>query len=92
VFGWGERTYKALNACVQGGVAEMMSELMLAVEERWPGMLVNQVHDSLWLEIPDELVDEVGRWVKAEGKRLFESAFQTKTLKVAFKFDGARLA
>ncbi len=92
VFGWGERTYKALNACVQGGVAEMMSELMLAVEDKYPGMLINQVHDSLWLEIPDEMVDEVGTWVKAKGKLIFENAFQTKTLKVAFKFDGSRLA
>lgn len=92
VFGWGERTYKALNACVQGGVAEMMSELMIAVEAEFPGMLVNQVHDSLWLEIPDERVDEVGAWIKAKGKEIFENAFRTPTMHVNFKFDGSRLA
>lgn len=90
VFGWGERTYKALNAIVQGSVAEQMSELMLAIEDRWPGMLVNQVHDSVWLEIPDELVDEVGAWVKAKGKAIFES--HNRGMHVTFKFDGSRLA
>ena len=90
VFGWGERTYKALNAIVQGSVAEQMSELMLAIEDKYPGMLVNQVHDSVWLEIPDELVEEVGAYVKDMGKRIFEG--HNKNMHVTFKFDGGRLA
>lgn len=92
VFGWGEKTYKALNACVQGGVAEMMSVFMIAIDKQFPGMLVNQVHDSVWMMIPKEREAEVDAWVKAKGKELFENAFQTKNLKVAFKFDSKTMA
>ncbi len=92
VFGWGEKTYKALNACVQGGVAEAMSELMLVIDDEWPDMLVNQVHDDIWLEIPDELVAEVVPWVKAKGKEVFEGLFSTEDFPIAFKFDGKQLA
>lgn len=92
VFGWGERTYKALNAIVQGSVAEQMSELMLAIEDAYPGMLINQVHDSVWLEIPDEMVDEVSTYVKDAGKSIFEGYNRGKPVWVNFKFDGGRLA
>lgn len=92
VFGWGEKTYKALNACVQGGVAEMMSVFMIEIDRHFPGMLVNQVHDSVWLMIPIEREAEVDAWVKAKGKELFEQAFSTPTLPVAFKFDSKVMA
>ncbi len=91
VFGWGEVTYKALNACVQGGVAEAMSILMLEVDDAYPGMLINQVHDDLWLEVPDAMVEEVRTFVRAKGKEIFEGLFQTPKLKVDFKFDSKRV-
>lgn len=93
-FGWAEHTYKALNAVVQGSVAECMSELMIAIEDQYPDMLLNQVHDSCWLEIPSDMVDEVNAWVRAKGKEIFETMTRERggSVTVLFKFDGKRLA
>lgn len=91
-FGWAERTYKAFNSGTQGGVAEVTKEWMLLIEEMYPGMLINQVHDSLWLEIPIDRFEEVSAGVKASGKELFERRFSTSELFVPFEVDSKRLA
>jgi len=91
VFGWGEKTYKAFNACVQGGVSEMMSVLMLEVDRTYPGILINQVHDSLWLEIPSIVAESIVKDVQAMGKDIFERAFSTNALHITFEFDAKRL-
>jgi DNA polymerase I-like protein with 3'-5' exonuclease and polymerase domains len=48
-------SYTALNALVQGGVAEFMKDTMLALDHTWArDMLVLQVHDELAFDAPDE--------------------------------------
>lgn len=47
--------YTAFNAVVQGGVAELVKDVMIAVEpelEYLGARMVLQVHDSLWIEVP----------------------------------------
>lgn len=45
--------YTALNALVQGGVAEFMKDTMLEIARRdYDELLVLQVHDELWFEGP----------------------------------------
>lgn len=47
--------HKAFNSVIQGGAAEIMKRSML---DFWhsdsPAILVSQVHDSLWFEIPED--------------------------------------
>lgn len=86
-FGWAERTFKAFNSGTQGGVAETMKQWMLMLEEMYPGMMVNQVHDSIWMEIPIEREAEVTAGIIASGERLFELTFSTPELRVPFKVD-----
>lgn len=56
--------YTALNAIVQGGVAELMKDVMLAVEPVLADLgahLCLQVHDSLVIEVPPGLGEKVGQ-------------------------------
>jgi DNA polymerase I-like protein with 3'-5' exonuclease and polymerase domains len=92
VFGWAERTHKAFNACIQGGVAETMKTLMLMVEAKHPGILINQVHDSLWLEVPDLFADLIVKEIQDMGAKLFTETFSTEDLTVNFEFDAKQLA
>jgi len=47
--------YTALNALVQGGVAEFVKDTMLALDNTWArNYLVLQVHDELAFDAPDE--------------------------------------
>lgn len=91
-FGWGERTHKAFNSCTQGGVAEVMKCYMLMVEKSYPGCLVNQVHDSVWVEVSDSEV-ELGiiDGMKSMGERMFTKAFSTDFLPIEFELDAKRL-
>jgi len=48
-------SYTALNALVQGGVAEFMKDTMLELDGTWArNYLVLQVHDELAFDVPDE--------------------------------------
>lgn len=91
VFGWAEQPYKAFNACIQGGVSEMMSELMLVVEERFPGVLLSQVHDSLWLRLRKGESERVIAELKAVASEMFEKAFSTPDVPIKFTFDAKAL-
>lgn len=91
-FGWAERTHKAFNQGTQGGVAEMMKTFMLMIEGRYPGILINQVHDSGWLELCPCRSAEVVADVKAEGEWLFTESFSTDSLRIPFELDTKRLA
>jgi hypothetical protein len=64
--------HKAFNRFVQASLAELGAELMVVIEQRWPGMLVNWVHDAAYLEIPVERVDEVKAEVAELGAEMFE--------------------
>lgn len=91
-FGWQEHTYKAFNSGTQGGVAEVMKEYMLMVEAKYPGLLVNQVHDSMWLEVPLDEAESIIPDIQKMGEDLFEVRFSTEYLRVPFKVDRKRLA
>lgn len=45
--------YKAMNQIIQGNVAEAMKIIKIEVEYEYPGVLLNEVHDSLMLEVPE---------------------------------------
>lgn len=47
---------KAYNSLVQGGAAQIMIESMLELEKAG-FRLVSQVHDSVWIEIPEDEVE-----------------------------------
>lgn len=54
--------YTAFNAVVQGGVAELMKDVHLAVEgplAELGATIVLQVHDSFWIEVPEGNKDAV---------------------------------
>jgi DNA polymerase I-like protein with 3'-5' exonuclease and polymerase domains len=91
-FGWAERTHKAFNSGTQGGVAETMKTFMVWVDHTYPGALVNQVHDSLWLELCPCKSAQTVRDIKAEGERLFTETFSTDYLHIDFELDSKRLA
>lgn len=42
---------KAFNAIIQGSVAEAMKRIKVEVEVTYPGILLNEIHDSLMLEV-----------------------------------------
>lgn len=55
-------SYNALNAVVQGGIAELMKDVMLKLDAPLTNMgarLCLQVHDSLVIEVPDPLNGQV---------------------------------
>lgn len=71
-----EDTHKAFNQWVQGSIAELVKDWMVAVEQRWPGILVLQIHDSLVLEVTKDRIEEnVVRMAAALGKQLAEEMF-----------------
>lgn len=91
-YGWAEHTHKAFNSGTQGGVAETMKQLMLMVEAWCPGMLINQVHDSLWLEVCPCRAEFVVPAVIAMGEKLFTETFSTENLAIPFGMDAKMLA
>lgn len=52
--------FKAYNSIIQGGAAEIMKLTMIKLNElgEQPWKMVNQVHDSLWIEVPEVGFDE----------------------------------
>lgn len=55
--------YKAVNAIVQGGAADMLMEACVDIadwfeREGIPGRIVNYVHDEVDIELPEELIGE----------------------------------
>lgn len=46
-----ESTHKAMNAAIQGSVAELMKIAMNDAEEQVPGKLIGQIHDSFLVQV-----------------------------------------
>lgn len=67
--------HKAFNRFVQGSLAELGAELMIEIEDRYPGMLVNWVHDAAYLEIPTADAPRVVAEVKELGAKMFTQFF-----------------
>lgn len=68
-----EDTHKAFNQRVQGSIAEMVADWMVAVDNRWPDTLVLQIHDSLVLET--DRGEEIAEEVAELGKQIAEAMF-----------------
>lgn len=92
VFGWGEKTYKALNAIMQGNVSVGVTKWMLDIEAAYPGYLVNCVHDSVWLEIPADQAEATVKTCIELGKKVFEHYFSESEMPLHYRFDAKRLA
>lgn len=59
--------YQAINSVVQGGVAELMKDVMIDLEgplAELGARMVLQVHDSLWIEVPPGMEEEVERLIQ----------------------------
>lgn len=91
-FGWGERTHKAFNAVIQGGQAEALKYWMLATDQKWPGIIVLTVHDSIWIEVLKEQAREIVMGVQLLGSQTLEGLFSRPSLPIQFPIDAKRVA
>ena len=71
-FGTWEEKHKAFNQYVQGSLAELMRLWLVATEDRFPGVAVLTIHDSLVLETGDE---QTVRAIKAMGEQIGTEMF-----------------
>lgn len=69
-----QNPHKAFNRFVQGSLAEMTSDWVVYIEENHPGLMVNFVHDAVYLHVPYARENEVPI-IKAKGIQLFEEMF-----------------
>lgn len=72
-----EELHKAFNQLIQGSIAQFMKKWALALEDRWPGMLLLQIHDSLIVECPDP---EIAQLMSDLGARMATDLFRTRML------------
>lgn len=77
-----DNTWDAFNSLVQGGTAEIMKTAMLYVEDHWPGILLLQVHDSLVMEIRNDMINEITtdvvQWVEKTATNAFKIPMKMK--------------
>jgi DNA polymerase I-like protein with 3'-5' exonuclease and polymerase domains len=66
--------HKAFNRFVQGSLAEMAADWLVWTEENHPGLMVNFVHDAIYLHVPYEREGEVEP-IKQKGIEIFETMF-----------------
>lgn len=71
-FRFSSEYHKAFNSVCQGGAARIMVKTMLAVEEEVPECpIVSQVHDALWIEVPQSsphLVEKIKKVMEWPGE------------------------
>lgn len=73
--------HKAFNSIIQGGAAGIMQETMLRFDAQQgkPYRMVSQVHDALWVEVPDdfreEYVEEIRHLMEWPGREKFPVQF-----------------
>lgn len=83
---------KAWNSLVQGGAGRIMQKGIINLHQDKELMkeirLVNAVHDDVWIEIPDDLVNVLDSRVRHH----LEWASRDKRFKIPFPVDGKRLA
>jgi len=81
-----DNTHAAFNVICQGGASVVMEESMLRIADQGKGYayrMVNQVHDSIWVEIVDDFRE---KWIK-EVKYLMEWPSRDKRFVVPFDVD-----
>lgn len=70
-----EPVHKAANQVIQGSQAEALKECMIEIERKFPGILLLDIHDAVWIEVPiefeTEMVDEVSRIMVETFERMF---------------------
>ena len=68
-FRYANESYKALNSIMQGGGADIMERVMVRafdeIDDEDTARMLLQVHDSLWWEIRNDVLDEVAPQIKA---------------------------
>jgi DNA polymerase I len=80
-----ENPKDAFNAVIQGGLAEVMRDAMIRVEQELPGTLLLQVHDSLLAEFPKKTAERQAEEIRQILIYEYEKAF-----KIPFNADAAR--
>jgi hypothetical protein len=69
----------AMSSVIQGSLAETMKTSMRQVEATYPGILINQVHDSVWVEVDDSPEGEALAWdVARMVQNTFEETFDVR--------------
>ena len=58
-FGPHEEMHKAFNAVIQGSIAEFMKLFMLEIDSLFPNTLLLQVHDSIVVEVQEDIATGV---------------------------------
>lgn len=69
-----EPSHKAFNQIVQGSLAEIMKSVMIDIDRMWPDELLLQIHDSVVMEVREDLVAERQVQVCALMQEKFERA------------------
>lgn len=70
--------HKAFNQLVQGSIAQLVIDWLLAVEQAFPGTVLLSVHDSIIMELPVEDEDRIAKEVIDIGERLGTEMFDVR--------------
>lgn len=68
------KPYKAFNQVIQGGIAEIVKQWMVEVDDEYRGVLRLQVHDSIVCAIPTAQVESASEWIAARGAKIATEA------------------
>lgn len=80
----GNDCFKAFNSVIQGGVGQIMVKAMIDIDAFYPDVsMVCTVHDSLWLILPEESVEEIVQGVSG----IMEAVPTQYDVAVPFKVD-----
>lgn len=84
--------HKAMNQLIQGNVADAMKIIKVEVEFNYPGILINEIHDSLMLEVPEgavglQIVEEVKALMVKILTELFGHFPNDKTKRIPWAVD-----
>lgn len=73
-----DEIYKACNYYIQGSAGIIMTEMMIAVSSKYDVRIINQVHDSLYIELPidqEYLVNDICKTMEEAGCRHIPTCF-----------------
>ena len=70
--------HTAWSRKVQGSLAEFLQMWLVAVEERWPGVILLTVHDSLLLELDEGDAETVAAEIAALGTTMGTDLFKVR--------------
>lgn len=84
-FGPEERSHKAFNAVIQGGLAQSGKTWMIEVERQVPGVMVLAIHDSIVVEVPEGPRGmAMAQQVADIGKQVYERDYGIRGRKMSF--------